>query len=389
LSDLGGARYDGAKKIHQATVEGGAPIYVGSGARELLLEETEKLAPDKLFIVTDRTVEALFVEDLRESLPSATPVEVVVFNEGEANKNLANLEHVAGDLLRAGANDRSLVLNVGGGVALNMGALAASLIGRGARFAHVATTFAAAWRVTTSARQTVHFVGRRDALGVHRPPLFAIVDEDYLSEEPIRQARASLVDYARQALALGGAAYERAGAAFARLGYDEMPGLIDTLHRCIEHRLEIGRRDPEERALGEIDAYGAFEGRAIEILAEGRLLAGEAVYYGLRVAGELARELGFMNAEEARRHDALLDALRIEAPLPAHVKADRFVYQLHGNNKTLADNLPFMLLAGVGRVAGGERENDLRARVLVSDIQAAQAFERVRAAQPAGARSEG
>ena len=338
-------------KDYQSPLQGGSPIFFGEDSRELLLEEVEKLSPDRVYLVTDRTVEGLYSEEIRELLPHSVAVESIVFNEGEENKNLATLQHVAGDLLRAGVTDRSLVLNVGGGVVLNMGGMAASLLCRGVRFAHVATTVTAGWQVVTSNLQGVNFVGSRNALRVYRAPVFSIVDPYYLGSEPDRQVLAALVDALAHALVLGGGAYEKAIALFSVPGFHRLPALSSTLEAFLELRLEMARSDPDERISETLDQYGATVGRAMEIQSEGRLLRGEAHYFGMRVAAEVSLRLGLIDRREFRRHEALLDLLPLGMGFPDQVRTDHLIFQLHGNNKTLVDGNKFMLLSAIGHVA--------------------------------------
>lgn len=357
-------------KIYKATVEGHAPIYFGEDARELLLEQVEALAPDRVFIVTDRTVEALYAEEIRELLPFAIPVEVIVFNEGEENKNLGMLQHIAGDLHRAGITARSLVLNVGGGVVLNLGGLAASLLCHGVRFAHVATTLIAQAQVVASNRQLMNFVGERNVIGLYRSPAFSIADPHFLESEPERQTVAGLVDYARQALALGGASYEAARAALSVPSFQTLPNLAATAEKFLEQSLSAAESDPAELNGGPGEQYGAVTGRALELLSEGRLLPGEARYYGMRIASGIARRIGVMNEDEYRRHDELLGRLKLSAPFPPHIRTDRVVYQLHGNNKTMLGSVDFVLLDAVGKISE---------RTSIDDADIAHAVEKVRA----------
>ena len=364
-------------QIYKAGVHGNAPIYFGEETRELLVAQIDEAAPDKVFIVSDRTIELLYVEEIREQLPYSIPVETIVFNDGEENKNLATLQHVAGDLIRAGVTQDSLILNLGGGTVLNMGGLAASLLLHGVRFAHVATSFTAGWRVVTSNHQAINFVGEKNSLGTYCSPLFSIVDPYFLESEPERQVLAGLVDFLRFALVHGGHVYDTAAEIFSRDGFHKLPALAATQEACLKSRLAQDEADPAESNDDAADSYGATVGRALGRLSEGRLLPGEADYYGMLVAGELALQRGLMSAEESRRHASLLGRLSLDTPFPTHVRTDRLIYQLHGNNKTEVDGLEMMLLEGIGRVAGAE-QGGLRARVTLTDADVAGAIVKVR-----------
>lgn len=363
------------------TVAGSWPVFFGRDARELLLERVEAVDPDRVVLVMDRTVEELHAEEVGEHLPHAYPVETVVFNDGEGNKNLATLEHVAGDLLRAGATDRSLVLCVGGASVLHMGGLAASLLGHGIRFASLPTTTFAQWRAVNTRRVAIHFTGETDRLGLHRAPAFSLVDPHFLSTESPRSRTAGLVEFAREALALGGEFHARAARTLSTPGFVSDARIEATLAACLEHALAAGALDPEERRAPGLARYGEPAARALASLSDGRLEPSEAVFHAMRIAGEIARARGLLSDSEHARHDALLRALGLsEAPIPEHVRTDRFIYKMHGNDKTVRDDLPFALLTEIGRFAGATGDEDSVPTTPVSDDEAARAFDRIRAA---------
>lgn len=359
-------------KIYSSTVHGNFSIYFGEDTRELLLEEVEKRAPDKVFIITDRTVEALHIENLKEQLPHAFEHEVIIFNEGEENKNLATLEHVAGDLLRAGVTSRSLIINFGGGVVLNMGGLAASLIGRGIRFIQVPTTFASQWSVANTNRQAIHFVGERDRLGLYRAPDLAILDTLFLETEPEEQIINGFVDMAKYALLIGGEAYDRVLAVLDPPDAHRPPKLATTLRTALEIMIELHRDDPAEERIAALDEYGWALGRALQLLSDGRLNPAEGVHFGMRLSALIARRRGLMDEATHKKHDALLSRVRIAKPFPKHVRTDHYIFKLHGNNKTSVGELQIPLLENIGQPAAG-------GRVTVNDGEVMLAVEELRA----------
>ncbi len=374
-------------KIYRSKVQGGSPIYFGDASRDMLLSEVDELKPDKIFIVTDRTVETLYADAVRELLPYASPSELVVFNEGEENKNLATLQHVAGDLMRAGITDQSLVLNLGGGGVLDLGGLAASLLGKGIRFAHVATTTNAMWQVVTDDRQAIHFVGGRNAFGLHRPPVFSIADTSYLETEELSQTREALVEFVQLAVVQGGEAFDRAGKALEADNATQLPQLEATLEQCIEIKLKTYESEASRARAEVARQYGYPLARSMQILSEGRLSLAQALYFGMRMAAEISRLWEAMDETAYARHSELLDKLGMDVKFPANVKIDRFIYQMHGNNKTLSDGNQMILLKAPGELLAGNgvtpkldtsRTAAPGAEVEVTDAHIAEAFERIR-----------
>lgn len=374
-------------KIYRSKLHPDAPIYFGEASRDMLLAEVDELKPDRIFVITDRTVETLYADVVRELLPYASPSEVIVFNEGEENKNLATLQHVAGDLMRGGVTDQSLVLNLGGGGVLDMGGLAASLLGEGIRFAHVATTSNAMWQVVTDDRQAIHFVGGRNALGLHRAPVFSIADTGFLETEESTRTREALVEFAQLALVRGGEDFQVAQRVLEAKDAHLLPQLEATLEGCIETKLKT-YESPAERAHAEVARqYGYPLAKSMQILAEGRLSLAEALYFGMRMAAEISFLREGMTPDSYARHNHLLDLLGIGVAFPTNVKIDRYIYQMHGNNKTLSDGNRMILLNGPGElaVANGQtlrldatRTAAPGAEIEVTDAHVAEAFERIR-----------
>ena len=96
-------------------------------------------------------------------------------------------------------------MNFGGGVVLNLGGLAASLMYRGIRFVHVPTTLMAQSDVIVSNKQGINFASGKNRLGVFTVPAAAFADPRFYATESPRQLRASLVEYCKNAILLGGA----------------------------------------------------------------------------------------------------------------------------------------------------------------------------------------
>lgn len=339
-------------KTQDSKTSADTSIHVGVDAREGLLEIVERLAPDRVFIITDRTVEALHSEEIQKHLPYSTQAELIVFNEGEENKNLATLQHVAADLVEAGATDRSLVLNLGGDVVLNVGALAACLLGRGIRFAHMPTSVAAQWSTVSNPRHALNFVGGRNMMGLRRPAEFSIVDPWFLETVEPRDARASLVEFARMGLVRGGKTCDRVREILSASGFDRMPTLGNTVASALALTRSAIRADSHVRLATSIEAYGAELAAAMLRLAEGRLNWGETLFFGIAIVSEIGVVTGLTNPEDHKAHDDLLGLVRPAMAFPAHARTDRLVYLLHGNNKTDTSPVELMILEKIG-LAGG------------------------------------
>jgi len=328
---------------------GGMPIHFGDGAAEKLPELLSTLAPDKVFVVSDPHVFDIYGAYLVHLLGARFAPEVILVPEGENEKKISNLEMLCGELFDRGATKSSVVVNFGGGVVLNLGGLAASLVYRGIRFLHVPTTLMAQSDVIVSNKQGINFAGGKNRLGLFAVPQAAFCDPRFFASESPRQLRAALVEYCKNALLLGGAHYDNAMKAFDEGDILGPAGLRKLLRYSLEQKFEIARLDPTERAFGLVLEYGHTVGHATEFLSQGRLLHGEAVYHGMMVAGRLSNKLGYMSDAEHAKQKALLGRLQGIPAIPADISVEQIIQSARRDNKKRDQSLAFILMEAVGR----------------------------------------
>ena len=344
---------------------GGMPIHFGDGAADKLPELLRELAPDRVFVVSDPHVFDLYGSFLVHLLGPSFAPETVLIPEGENEKKLSNLERLCQELFDRGATKSSVVVTFGGGVVLNLGGLAASLVYRGIRFVHVPTTLMAQSDVIVSNKQGINFGGGKNRLGLFATPVAALCDPRFYATESKRQLRAALVECAKNAVLLGGAHYDNALAAFGsgRSGQDAGDGALAPaslraiLRYSLEQKFEIARLDPTERAYGLVLEYGHTVGHAAEYLSQGRLLHGEAVYHGMMVAGRIANAMGLFPDAEHSRQKALLALLPGIPAIPADISVGQILQTARRDNKKRDQGLAFILMEAVGKphVARGPR----------------------------------
>jgi len=328
---------------------GNTPIHFGKSSIEYLPEILAELAPDRLFIISDTTVYPIHSEILKNNIPEKYEYHEVIIDPGESTKNLANLDSICETLFSQGCTRSSLVLNFGGGVILNLGGMAASLVYRGIRFIQIPTTLLAQSDVIVSNKQSINFAGSKNRLGVFSPAQAVIIDPQWLATEPVRQTRSAMVEYCKNALILGQDNYQKAikvcqsdpsGGDFEKI-------ILDSL----QQKFEIARKDPTEKQFGLILEYGHTAGHAIEYLSNGKLYHGEAIWHGLNIAGDLGVEIGIFDRDENKKQKDLLSLIPCIPPLPEFIDTKMVCRELLKDNKKTGDGIQFVLLSRLGTVA--------------------------------------
>jgi 3-dehydroquinate synthetase len=326
------------------------PIHFGAGALERLPKLLLELKPDRVFIISDQRVFHFHGAELLQLLSAHFAPEIVLIGEGEGEKKMSSLEFLCNQLFERGITKSSVVVNFGGGVTLNIGGLAASLVYRGIRFIQVPTTLMAQSDVIVSNKQGINFAGGKNRLGVFSTPVAAVADPRYFRTEPVRQLRAAAVEYCKNAILLGGGHYEEALRFFSAVDVFSEAQLERLLENSLIQKFEIARLDPKEKGLGLMLEYGHTVGHALEWLSQGRLMHGEAVYHGMNVAGQLSHHLGIMPVEELKKQSLLLSRLRGIPPIPNDISVGQILTGVQRDNKKIGKGMAFILMKAVGQV---------------------------------------
>ncbi len=329
---------------------GEMPIHFGQGAIKHLPELLRSLNPDRIFILSDRRVFALHGNELLQILSPHFSPEILLIPEGENEKKLSNLEFICQEFFDRGITKRSVIVNFGGGVILNIGGLAASLMYRGLRFVQVPTTLMAQSDVIVSNKQGINFAGGKNRLGVYNTPIAAIADLHYLRTEPMHQLRAAAVEYCKNALLLGGDHYAQALEFFSAKEIFSADQLETLLRNSLAQKFEIARLDPKEKNLGLILEYGHTVGHALEYLSQGQLLHGEAVYHGMNIAALLSHHLGIMSEAELKKQSLLLSRLAGIPAIPKNISVSQIIAGAQRDNKKVGKGMAFILLKAIGEV---------------------------------------
>ncbi len=333
---------------------GEMPIHFGEGAVEHLPKVLKGLNPDRIFILSDHHVFSLHGKELLQILAPHFSPEILLIPEGESEKKLSNLEFICQEFFERGITKSSVILNFGGGVILNIGGLAASLMYRGLRFVQVPTTLMAQSDVIVSNKQGINFAGGKNRLGVYNTPQAAIADLRYFRTEPQRQLRAAAVEYCKNALLLGGDHYAQALEFFSVQEIFSAEQLEILLRNSLAQKFEIARLDPKEKNLGLILEYGHTVGHALEYLSQGQLLHGEAVYHGMNIAGLLSNHLGILPEGELKKQSLLLSLLISRLPgipaIPKNISVSQIIASTQRDNKKVGKGRAFILLKAIGEV---------------------------------------
>src|SRR3990170_670114 len=332
----------GITTVWVRAASGRYPVWIGSGLLRDAGRRLRRLRPRcrRLFVVSSPRIWRLWGGELQRGTRAAgLRVETLLMNDREANKRLATVERLAGELAARG----------GGVVGDVAGFLAASYM-RGVDYVQIPTTLVGQVDSALGGKTGVNLGGGKNLLGAFHPPVAVVVDPRALASLPDREFRAGLYEVVKGAVVGDATLFrfleKRLPAVLGR----NQAALRVILLRSIGLKARIVSRDEREQGRRRALNFGHTVGHALETLGGYRgLRHGEAVAYGMIAATLVAARLGRVPAPTAARILALVRSVGRLPPLP-RVSPAEIYRQLFVDKKKQGARLVFVLPRGLGRV---------------------------------------
>jgi shikimate kinase/3-dehydroquinate synthase len=345
-------------RLPVALGERGYEVVVGEG---LLHRAGALIAPHlparRAVVVTDEQVAALHLPALREGLLEAgfSILAEITVPPGESSKDMSRLQSVLEEMLGAGADRRTAVIALGGGVVGDLAGFAAAVALRGLPFVQVPTTLLAQVDSSVGGKTGVNLPQGKNLVGAFHQPRIVLADTATLATLPVRELRAGYAEVAKHGL-LQGPLWDWCEAEGPSLvGGDPAALAHAVLESCRLKAAVVAADEREESAEGgrALLNLGHTFGHALEAECgyDGSLLHGEAVGIGLGLAAALSARLGHCSQELPGRVIAHLQACGMPAriaDLPRRFSVARLLGRMAKDKKVRDGNLRFVLLRRPG-----------------------------------------
>ena len=153
-------------------------IYTNSPETELI-EWVNGYEKGKVFLVTEENVDNLWLSGFSEFLENQS-IQKLVLPAGENNKKLESVSKVWGFLSQNGADRKSLLINIGGGMLTDLAGFAASTFKRGIDFLNIPTTLLSQVDASVGGKTGINFNGLKNEIGTFKNPVAVIIDTEFL-----------------------------------------------------------------------------------------------------------------------------------------------------------------------------------------------------------------
>lgn len=332
-------------------------ILIGRGLMTRAGTEIARALPGaRLAIITDQTVAKAHLAALEAALGQAGISSVALqVPPGETSKRFAVYERLCDEVLAARLERGDCVLAFGGGVVGDLAGFVAASVRRGMRFVQMPTSLLAQVDSSVGGKTGINSRHGKNLIGAFHQPHLVIADTSLLDTLSEREFRAGYAEVAKYGLIDDADFF-----AWLELNHSEIfsggPAREEAVATACRAKARVVADDEFEAGSRALLNLGHTFGHALESAVDyngTRLVHGEGVAIGMRLAFDFSVRLGLCAEEDARRMEAHLKAVG----LPTHMSeipgqlpgAATLVDIIAQDKKVTGGALTFILTRGIGR----------------------------------------
>jgi 3-dehydroquinate synthase len=268
-------------------------VHFGQKAYQELNAHLERINYSKVFIIVDtNTHENCLPRFLSQTNISSDDLEIIEFPAGEDQKTIETCYQIWMALSEIGADRKSLIINLGGGVVTDLGGFVACTFKRGIAYINVPTSLLAMVDASVGGKTGVDLGSLKNQVGVIANGEMVIIDHHFLETLPAEQMRSGLSEMLKHGL-IADRLYWNNLKQINQLLADD---LLKLIYESVLIKNNIVKTDPKEDGLRKSLNFGHTLGHAIEsyhLESEHKksLLHGEAIAIGMILEAYISKEL--------------------------------------------------------------------------------------------------
>lgn len=269
--------------------------------------------------------------------------------EGERSKSFKEVIRISRELVRKGADRKSVLIAFGGGVIGDLTGFVASIYMRGIDFIQVPTTLLSQVDSSIGGKTGINIPEGKNLIGSFYHPVDVVVDVKTLKTLPDREYKSGIAEIIKYGMIMDHNFFEYLEDNYKGILRRDPNILIYIIKRSLECKKNVVEADEKENNLRMILNFGHTFGHAIE--AKGRykrFLHGEAVSIGMVMASKLAFKIGLCDFSVVER---LVNLLRkFDLPLKNPYRIEDLIEFIKKDKKSFKNKFRFILPIKIGEV---------------------------------------
>lgn len=271
---------------------------------------------------------------------------VISIKPGEEYKTIGTCSQVWTELSEQGADRKSLLINIGGGVVTDLGGFVASTFKRGIEFINIPTTLLAMVDASVGGKTGVDLGVLKNQVGVIQQPKMVLIFPEFLQTLDQRQLTSGFAEMLKHGLILDDVYWNQ----LVQSGITPTDSKL--IKKSIELKGEVVVEDPTELGIRKKLNFGHTLGHAIESYflespQKVTLLHGEAIAIGMILESYLSHKLTGLSRVELDEIKKVLLQYFPQVQFSME-EIDTVLELLKHDKKNTHGNINFVLLSCIG-----------------------------------------
>ena len=326
------------------------PVHFNEKGYEALNLHLKETKYSNLFIITDSNTNDYCLHKFLPYLETDLTIEIIEFEAGEINKNIDTCIEIWKVLTELGADRKSLVINLGGGVVTDLGGFVASTFKRGVDFIHIPTTLLSMVDASVGGKTGVDLGNLKNQIGVINVPLMVLIDTQYLETVPQNEMRSGLAEMLKHGLIFDKHYWEQ----FLDISTIDFSDLDQLIHRSVAIKNEIVMQDPTEKNIRKALNFGHTLGHAIESYFlendnKTTLLHGEAIAIGMILESHISLHKNLISEAEYNQIKSVIKTIYDDITFEENDIQPILDLLIH-DKKNEFGTIQFALIEGIGAI---------------------------------------
>ncbi|AKP67510.1 3-dehydroquinate synthase [Companilactobacillus ginsenosidimutans] len=300
----------------------------------------------KVIVVTDEQVGDLYLHTTINELKKADfDVITATVPVGEKSKSLKFVGEIIETMADNGFTRGDGVIALGGGVVGDLSGTVASLYMRGIAFIQIATSLTAMVDSSVGGKTAVNLGKVKNIIGSFYQPDLVIIDPIFLNSLSERNLVEGYGEVVKCSALEGGDFFDLTGK--INKVDDILSNAPDLIERSVNFKANVVMKDEKESNLRRILNFGHTLGHAIELLADGKLMHGEAVAIGMVTISQCFEKTGVTPASVTSAIQTRLESVGL--PTSSNlIGTDAFFDHLKNDKKNDHGTLNLVALKNIG-----------------------------------------
>lgn len=275
--------------------------------------------------------------------------ELIEIEAGEENKTIETCLGVWETLSELGADRKSLVVNLGGGVISDLGGFVANTFRRGIDFINIPTSLLAMVDASIGGKTGVDLGHLKNQIGVISNPEFIIIDTTFLKTLPLAELKSGFAEMLKHGLI----ADENYWQQLIKITDVETTDLNQLIHQSILIKKSIVEEDINEDGIRKALNYGHTIGHALETYSLSNksikpLLHGEAIAIGMVIESYISTHICGFSTEKCIEIKNTIKSMYPKVVIPEN-SYNQIINLTSYDKKNSHGNVNYVLLQEIGK----------------------------------------